>query len=89
MNIIPGTINSGHPQLQSTIAAATAAKMPDLQPHHPITCTSNIYYDEDGTFRCDHASAPPDDVRNNQCVTHSIALLLIEIAMSGEYARPS
>lgn len=77
---IPGGGNSA-PQLQSTIAAATATGDTEVHPHHPITCTSKIYYEEDGTFRCEHASAPPDNVRTQQCLTHSLALLLIELAM--------
>lgn len=75
---IPGTSNA---QLQSTIAAATATGASDVYPHHPIVCSDKIYYEEDGTFRCEHASAPPDNVRTQQCVTHSLALLLIELAM--------
>lgn len=77
---IPGGA-SGNSQLQSTIAAATASGVPEVQPHHPITCGDKLYYEEDGTFRCEHASAPPDNVRSQQCVTHSLALLLIELAM--------
>lgn len=79
-SLIPGMVGSGIPQLQSTISAATSTNEPSINPHHPITCTGNIYYDEDGTFRCDHASAPPDNPRNHQCVNHSVALLLIELA---------
>ena len=81
MDLIPGMVGSGNSQLQSTISSATSTGGPDIQPHHPITCPGNIYYDEDGTFRCDHAIAPPDNTRSNQCVTHSMALLLIELAM--------
>lgn len=82
MEIIPGMVGSNMPQLQSTISAATSNGLSDVSPHHPITCQSRLYYDEDGTFRCDHASAPPDNERTNQCITHSIAILLIELAMS-------
>lgn len=77
---IPGG-SSGNSQLQSTIAAATAAGHSDVLPHHPITCGDKIYYEEDGTFRCEHATSPPENVRSQQCVTHSMALLLIELAM--------
>lgn len=78
---IPGGGNSTS-QLQSTIAAATASGESGVHPHHPITCGDKIYYDEDGTFRCEHSTAPPDNLRNQQCVTHSLALLLIELAMA-------
>ncbi len=80
-SMIPGTVGSGNPQLQSTISAATSGSGPEIVPHHPITCTGRIYYDEDGTFRCEHATAPPDNTRTQQCVTHSIALLIIELGM--------
>lgn len=79
--MIPGMVGSSQPILQSTISAATSTGQPDISPHHPITCAGNIYYDDDGTFRCDHAEAPPDNTRTNQCVTHSLALLIIELAM--------
>lgn len=78
---IPGGGNSS-PLLQSTIAAATASGIADVSPHHPIVCGGKIYYEEDGTFRCEHASAPPDNVRTQQCVTHSLALLIMELAFA-------
>lgn len=74
--------SSSSQQLQSTIAAASSDNDNSIQPHHPITCPDKIYLEEDGTFRCEHAAAPPNNVRTNQCLTHSIALLLIELAMS-------
>lgn len=80
---ISGIMSSSHDaQLQSTIASASANNDNSVQPHHPITCDSKIYLEEDGTFRCEHAVAPPNNVRTNQCITHSISLLLIELAMS-------
>ena len=77
---VPGGGESAS-HLQSTIAAATASGDVGIVPHHPIVCGGKIYYEEDGTFRCEHASAPPDNVRTQQCITHSLALLLIELAM--------
>jgi hypothetical protein len=77
---VPGGGDSAS-QLQSTIAAATATGDTEVTPHHPIVCGGKIYYEEDGSFRCEHACAPPDNVRTQQCVTHSLALLLIELAM--------
>ena len=74
---------SYHSQLQSTIAAATSSSPTagSIYPHHPITCVNGeLYYDEDGTFSCEHAKVPPDDQRANQAVTHSIALLIMEEA---------
>jgi hypothetical protein len=49
-------------------------------PHHPIECSSVLRLDEDGTFSCAHASAPPDDQRTQCCLDLSVALLLIELA---------
>lgn len=82
MELIPGMVGSGTNQLQSTISASTSTNDSNIHPHHPITCTSKLYYEEDGSFSCEHATAPPDDVRTKQCVTHSIALLIIELGMS-------
>jgi len=68
--------------LQATIIATTAGSgEPVIYPHHPITCRDGkLYYEEDGSFHCEHASVGADDLRTAQSVTHSIALLLIELA---------
>lgn len=65
--------------LQSTISASTASHVPHT-PHHPITCTSKLRLEDDGTFGCEHTSVPADDPRTRECVTHSIAILLLELA---------
>lgn len=72
------------PQLQSTCSAATSGVLsPGLQgPHHPITCTSKLYWDEDDTFSCEHSSVPGDDPRSKSCLIHSMALMIIEEAFS-------
>lgn len=69
-------------QLQSTIAAATSGigKLPEGIPHHPITCTDKIYYDEGGVFSCEHGEVPANDERTQAALIHSLALLLIEEA---------
>jgi hypothetical protein len=69
-----GSIN-----LQATLSASSAMSPPEgvSIPHHPITCTSTLRYDDDGTFGCEHADVPPGDVRTQFCIDHSIALLLI------------
>lgn len=71
-----GTIN-----LQATLSASSAMSPPEgvSIPHHPITCTSDLRYDDDGSFACDHATVPPGDMRTQFCIDHSIALLLIEL----------
>lgn len=80
---IPGMVGSAVPHLQSTLSSQTSSnEHSPIQPHHPITCTSKLYYEEDGTFYCEHATAPPGELRTQQCVTHSVALLIIELAMA-------
>ena len=71
-----GSIN-----LQATLSASSAMSPPEgiSNPHHPITCTSALRYDDDGAFACEHATVPPGDIRTQFCIDHSIALLLIEL----------
>lgn len=71
-------------QLQSTCSAATAgcSTNPENMVHHPITCTGNLAYDEDGSLSCDHQKMEPDDPRTQAVLNHSMALLIIELAMS-------
>lgn len=72
-----GSIN-----LQATLSASSAMSPPEgyTIPHHPITCASDLRYDDDGSFACEHANVPPGDVRTQFCIDHSIALLLIELS---------
>lgn len=72
-----GSIN-----LQATLSASSAMSPPEgyTLAHHPITCASDLSYDDDGTFGCEHATVPPGDVRTQFCIDHSIALLLIELS---------
>jgi hypothetical protein len=67
-------------QLQSTISASTSADGGQYIPHHPITCTSKLFFEEDGSFGCEHTVVPPDDPRTAACLRHSIALMIIELA---------
>ena len=77
-----GSLTQGM-NLQQTVSAATSNhELFTGGPHHPVTCmTGELFYDEDGSFSCEHAKAPGDDLRTQQAVTHSIAILLIELAM--------
>lgn len=70
--------------LQATLSASSATSTPEGAPlpHHPITCTGVLHFEEDGTFGCDHVAVPPGDVRTQYCIDHSIALLLIELSRS-------
>jgi hypothetical protein len=51
-----------------------------MSPHHPITCLGDLRLENDGSLRCNHSSAPPDDVRTQFCIDHSISLLLMELS---------
>ena len=72
---------SGELNLQATLslASATGPAEASVRPHHPITCSSPLRFEEDGTFACRHASVPPDDARTKSCLDHSVALLLMEL----------
>jgi hypothetical protein len=74
--------SDGGINLQATLSASSAMSTADGAPlpHHPITCTGPLNFDEDGTFSCDHTAVPPGDVRTQYCIDHSIALLLIELS---------
>lgn len=68
--------------LQATLSASSATGPAEtgVLPHHPITCGSELRFDPDGRFSCEHSSASPGDIRTRFCLHHSIALLLIELA---------
>ena len=68
--------------LQGTLAASTACSGSQVKPHHPITCPGKLAFHEDGSFTCEHAVAPPDDIRTQYCLDESVALLLIELVSS-------
>lgn len=70
--------------LQSTLSScsATADEAAAIRPHHPITCTSDLRLEPDGSLLCDHAAAPADDQRTRACLNHSLALLLMELALN-------
>lgn len=82
MYTLPSEQNSY--QLQSTCSASTSGvgTLPPGVLHHPITCTSKIFYEEDGSFSCEHGTVPADDPRTQACVIHSVALLIVELAMA-------
>jgi hypothetical protein len=68
----PGSIN-----LQATLASVSAGGE-QVFPHFPITCQSELRFNDDGSFECDHATAPPGHERTQACLNHSLAILLIE-----------
>jgi hypothetical protein len=69
--------------LQATLSSssATGDEAATVRPHHPITCTSDLRLEPDGSLVCDHAEAPADDQRTRSCLNHSLALLLMELAL--------
>lgn len=50
-----------------------------VRPHHPVTCSDNLRYDDDGVLACDHAAVPVDDLRTRFCLHFSVSLLLLEL----------
>lgn len=74
---------AGGVNLQATLSASSACGVvSDVRPHHPISCSGELAYHADGTLACEHAVAPADDPRTRYCLDHSMALLLIELAMA-------
>ena len=71
----------GDLNLQATLSlsSATGAEEGAVRPHHPITCSSPLRFEDDGTFACSHASVPPGDARTQSCLDHTVALLLLEL----------
>lgn len=74
---------NGGVNLQATLSASSSSAHSEVAgKHHPITCTAaELEFDEDG-LRCPHASAPAGDQRTQDCVDHSVAILLIEMAVA-------
>lgn len=74
-----GSIN-----LQATLSASSAGtEQGRYDPHHPITCAGELELDfEAGEFRCPHAGVPVNEERTTYCLQHSIALLIIELAVA-------
>lgn len=68
--------------LQATISAATSGTEGQVTvlPHHPLTCTAGLFFDEEGELYCDHAKAPHGDKRTQAGLNHSVAILILELA---------
>ena len=82
MNVVFG--RKHEMSLQATLSSSSATGNDSalaIQPHHPITCTTTLRFEPDGSLLCDHAVAPTDDKRTRSCLNHSLALLLIELAL--------
>lgn len=74
------THKTGTFNLQASLSAASGGGEQVL-PHYPITCTGPLRLNDDGSFECDHATAPPGHERTQSCLNHSMAVLLIEEAV--------
>lgn len=81
MNFVAHT-GEGGVNLQATLSAssATGTVVTPVEPHHPITCGSELRLHDDGTFSCQHSEVPAGDTRTQLCIDHSVALLLIELS---------
>lgn len=89
MWLIDGGPTRGDVALQSTLATATQ-DLSTCSPHHPIQClhSGNLYFEEDNSLHCDHASASPDDARTLAALQTSIAILILELACQ-KYLAPA
>jgi hypothetical protein len=71
--------------LQATLSSATAMTVDSAHQgvrglHHPITCGNGaLALDEDGSMRCEHATALAECTRNQDCINATIAILLFEL----------
>ena len=71
----------GGMNLQATLSIASSSSLAErVAPHHPITCPSDLRFEDDGTFACSHVEVPPADTRTRLCLDHTVALLLIELS---------
>ena len=77
----PADDSSGAVGLQPILSASSALidTGEGVRPHHPVTCSGALSYDEFGTLACEHAVAPAEDRRTQFCLTYSLSLLLIEL----------
>lgn len=73
----------GQVNLQATLSASSAGG-DSPAPHHPITCTSDLRLEQDGTFACEHAEVGPADERLKFCLNHTVALLIMECAYAAD-----
>lgn len=82
LNNVAGQIN-----LQATLSAQSAGTdHPLVTPHHPITCSSQLAFFEDGALACEHARTDPTDRRVQDVLNSTIAILLMECAFDAFWA---
>src|SRR5437660_311423 len=70
----------GSTELQRVLVAGSGHLSTTVSPHHPLTCNGALSYTEDDTFACPHNKVTGDDPRTLSAITHSVTLLIIEIA---------
>ena len=73
-------VAGGGLKLQATLSSSSSGTGEVLTPHHPITCNGELRLEDDGSLCCTHSEAPPDDIRTQFCIDHSISLLLMELS---------
>jgi hypothetical protein len=64
----------------ATTSADPLSMLSGTLPHHPISCGSDLAYDEDGVMSCPHAKVGPECARNQLILNASAASLLFEMA---------
>ena len=74
--LVPG----GGLKLQATLSSSSSGTGEAVVPHHPITCNGDLRLEQDGRLCCTHSQTPPDDIRTQFCIDHSISLLLMELS---------
>lgn len=76
-----GSYHANPINLQSMLAQATCTvESQRALPHAPITCSGELWYHEDGSFECEHAKVPADDIRTQSAIDATTAILIIEMA---------
>lgn len=71
-------VTAGSINLQSTLSASTVNSEVFL-PHHPITCTTDLQFHEDGSLECAHVRTGEGDPRTQSCLNSTLAILLFEL----------
>ena len=66
--------------LQRTLVAGSSHLSSSISYHHPLMCSGSLAYEDDGTSACPHTKVDGDDPRTLAAITHSITLLIMEIA---------
>lgn len=80
-------IHQANVQLQSVISSATSGVGDAVMPHHPLTCSSDLCFNEDNSFECEHVRVDAADPRTQSGIHHSMVLLILEPAVLNQEWR--